>query len=237
MDPTMPPWLQALLQQTYPGKQDMTPSQVQGAVNEPGPWNGAGVPYGPPTRPGYQHPNVFPQVNQPSSIGALAATHAGMPPGPNSVFPQVNMPPAVEQMQRYLNLDPRNSGGASSQSAVQPIPSPQRANRTANNPPFDTFQYNVPGTPGVLAGGQAGGQNRSPIYTALDMSKLFGGGPIAPPAPSRVPISPPNSPAKTSSTPSTYSRVDPMMGPLQRGSVWPNRMGPYMNPDTAGYGP
>jgi hypothetical protein len=82
--------------------------------------------------------------------------------------------------------------------------------------PFTTLDYRPNSGPNERNRG-------SPQATALDLSRLFGGG--APTAPSAAPVA-----APTYSQPSIQlierSKAPGTMGPLQKGAVWPKEMGP-----------
>jgi hypothetical protein len=156
VDQSVPAWLQALLQQVYPGRNEMTPDEMQMLVNSRTPPQGYGNPAGANSQPipGNLAP-TFQQNAIPSGAGPRnmdprfidrTINAMGSPMGANTPLP----PP-----------DPRRLGGASSQSANSPIPSPQNTNRTTNNPRWDTFQSQVPGM-GV------GPLSRNPMFTTFN---------------------------------------------------------------------
>jgi hypothetical protein len=150
-----PAWLQALLAEAYPGVgtnmspfTGVPPQRTGGAeINAPlSPWNnnmpgqnagGGGI--GSDVQMPIQ--NVDPRL---------------LPAGPSPLRDMLQIPPRVRSSYSPPAPNPSNVGGA----PTPGIPSPQGANRTANNlnPNYSLVQY------GVGGGGQQGRNN--PIYTA-----------------------------------------------------------------------
>lgn len=93
----------------------------------------------------------------------------------------------------------------------------------ANNDRFGTFSYQNPNSIG----------NRAPIYTALNLGSLFGGGqqaanPANVPAPNARPMV-----GGPLSKGGGMSKAPWNVGPLQKGMVWPKDMGPPLPPNSA----
>jgi hypothetical protein len=160
-----PAWLDALLAQAYPGTStDMSqfPGTAQFGGNAQGRQGGA-------------------EINAP-----LSPWNTNMPgqnmrgAGPGGIGSDVQMP-SVNVDERLLPAAPASANVRNPYSPPVPspnrvggapspgIPAPQRMNRTANNPNFTTFQYQVPNSSG----------GRAPIYTAAN----FGGSQTTAPTP------------------------------------------------------
>jgi hypothetical protein len=132
-----------------------------------GPW---ADPYaGPITWPG--------STSYPTGLPQPAAPAAPAPAGP-SILPQargVAVPPDTGMpVVATTPVTPRAGGRIAAPTTAAPTRAAPRATTGARSP-FNTFQYQVPGSGYRVAGANHGplGGN-APIYTALDLSRLFG---------------------------------------------------------------
>jgi hypothetical protein len=132
-------------------------------------------------------PSTLPQARGTAAPPASAAAgpYTAMPWRGPIANPYTAMPwrgPIAGQPAASANAP---SAAAQPVSAVQPAavhPAVAAAAAQAANPRFSTFQYNVPGSSNQLGSGGQGGRN-APIYTAMNLGGLFGGGqPAAAPA-------------------------------------------------------
>jgi hypothetical protein len=113
---------------------------------------------------------------------------------------------------------PAARGGRATPAAAGPAAAAQQPNLgNYGASPFTTLDYRPNSGPNERNRG-------SPVATALDLSRLFGGG-----APAAAPVTAPvyNQPSKQLIE---RSKAPGTMGPLQKGSVWPREMGPKKRP-------
>jgi hypothetical protein len=116
--------------------------------------------------------------------------------------------------------------------AARPVSGPLAASpgaaraAPAGNDRFSTFRYENPNS----------SASRAPIYTALNLAGLFGGGqPAAAANPANLPsraAQPVNGPLASGA----MSKAPWSWGPLQKGMVWPKDMGPKRPRSSSGYG-
>jgi hypothetical protein len=170
-----PAWLDALLAQAYPGNANDLSQFPSYNPGDPRPDAQMSQNLGmtrAPTAGGYPIPGKFGYGSDPRAVDAAMNMNTGMAPG-SFGGPMIPYSPArVRNPAAPPVPDPRNVGGAPSPG----IPAPQGVNRTANNPNFSTFQYQVPNSQG----------GRAPIYTAAN----FGGPQATAPTP-RGPLAAP----------------------------------------------
>jgi len=212
MDPTQPPWLQDLINRMYPGYYPMDQDYLRQLINKPAAPsavtnNGNPVMGSSVTAAGTPIATINPQTDRSSFNTPLP------PPDPR----RVGGNPSV------MNQSPGNASLAASPNASPNargvIPGQQRVNRAGNSPPFSTNPNIVEFNPQVGGVGQSG--RNGPIYTALNLQNLFGGG--------STPAGHPSVTSQPSSSPTQgiLSKAPWSMGPLQQGMVFPSQMGPY----------